>query len=181
LADPARAADASADRWRAGSPWLVNIRFSVDMLREIWRERILDFDQDSQRKLLELLHVPEPDGEKLVMVMAVAMALVLGWLTWQVRRELEPPPKDAAIRAYMRLCAKLAAAGLPRMPHEGAETYASRVAGRRPDLANAVTALCRLYSALRYTARPRPGADRAFEAGVRAFRPLKRRDSPASS
>ncbi len=37
---------------------------------EMWRERILDFDQDSQRKLLELLKIPEPDGQKLVMVLA---------------------------------------------------------------------------------------------------------------
>jgi hypothetical protein len=182
LADPARAADASADRWRSGAPWLANVRFSVDVMREIWRERILDFDQESQRKLLESLRIPEPDGEKLVLVLAAAMALVLGWLTWQVRRELEPPPKDAVIRAYARLCAKLAAAGLPRMPHEGAESYAARVARRRPELAPVITALCRQYSALRYAAAPpRPGADRAFEAGVRAFRPLKRRDSPASS
>ena len=46
-------------------------------MKEIWRERILDFDQDSQRKLLEMLKIPEPDGQKLVMVLAAAMALVL--------------------------------------------------------------------------------------------------------
>ena len=137
----------------------------------IWRERILDFDQDSQRRLLEMLRIPEPDGQKLVMVLAGAMIAVMCWLTWQVRRELDTQPKDPAARAFRRLCVKLAAAGLPRQPHEGAEAYAARVARQRPDLGSVVTALCRQYSTLRYAV---PGAAVTlgqFEAGVRGFRP----------
>ena len=56
------------------------------------------------------------------------------------------------LRAYERLCRKLAAVGLPRNPHEGAEDYAARVAQLRPDLAAAVTGLCRRYTQLRYGA-----------------------------
>ena len=78
-------------------------------------------------RLLEWLHIPEPDGQKLVLVLAAALALVLCWLTWQVRREIEPAAR--AIRcfaAYARLCAKLAAVGhCARRPHEGAEDYAA--------------------------------------------------------
>ena len=70
---------------------------------QLWRERILRFDQDSQNDLLELLHIPEPDGQKLVMVLAAVLTLGIAWLTWQVRRELDPPPKDPLIRAYARL------------------------------------------------------------------------------
>ncbi len=118
-----------------------------------------------------MLRIPEPDGQKLVLLLAAAMTLVLCWLTWQVRRELAPQSKDLAARAYARLCAKLAAAGLPRLPHEGAEAYAQRVARRRPDLAASVTALCRQYSYLRYAA-PSSGVTLGqFEAAVRAFRP----------
>ena len=131
---------------------------------------ILDFDQDSQRKLLEFLKIPEPDGQKLVMVLAVAMSLVLAWLTWQVRRELAPRSKDETARAYARLCAKLAAAGIARMPHEGAEAYALRVARLRPDLAGSVTSLCRQYSFLRYAAPSTSITLGQFQAAVRAFR-----------
>jgi hypothetical protein len=137
----------------------------------MWRERILDYNQDSQRDLLEMLKIPEPDGQKLVMVLAVCIALVFCWLTWQVRRELNPPLKDLAARAYARLCAKLAAAGIPRLPHEGAEAYALRVARVRPDLANTVTALCRQYSFLRYAAPSTSVTVGQFQAAVRAFRP----------
>jgi transglutaminase-like putative cysteine protease len=171
LTDAANADDALASRWRRKSPWFADARLRLDYLREVWRERILDFDQDSQRKLLEMLQIPEPDGQKLVMVLAGAMFLVLCWLTWQVRRELDPQSTDSAVRAFRRLCAKLAAAGLPRLPHEGAEAYAARVARQRPDLAHAVTALCRQYSSLRYAA-PSTGVTLGqFEAAVRVFRP----------
>jgi protein-glutamine gamma-glutamyltransferase len=171
LADTANADDPLVSRWQTRTAWFAGARLRLDLLREIWRERILDFDQDSQRRLLEMLHIPEPDGQKLVMLLAVGMALVLAWLTWQVRRELAPQSKDIAARTYARLCSKLAAAGLPRRMHEGAEDYALRVAARRPDLAVTVMALCRHYSSLRYAQPSARITLGQFQAGVRAFRP----------
>jgi protein-glutamine gamma-glutamyltransferase len=161
-----------ARRWQRRIPWLADTRLRLDALRQIWRERILFFDQNSQQKLLEWLRIPEPDGQKLVMVLAAALALVLCWLTWQVRREIDPTRKELLIRAYARLCAKLAAVGLPRFAHEGAEDYAIRVAQRRPDLGPAVTAFCRHYSTLRYDASaPARITIAQFHAAVRAFHP----------
>ncbi len=169
--------------WQRRFPWLTDARLRLDALKQIWRERILFFDQNSQRQLLESLHIPEPDGQKLVLLLAGALTLVLCWLTWTVRREVDYVPIDALNRAYSRLCLKLAAAGIPRRSHEGAEDYAARVALHRPDLSPQVTALCLRFSTLRYGARPASAAVDEFHAAVRAFRPhapLKRQDSPAS-
>jgi hypothetical protein len=174
LADAVNADDTLASRWQRKTPWFAGARLRLDMLREIWRERILDFDQDSQRKLLEMLKIPEPDGQKLVMVLGAAMALAFAWLTWQIHRELAPPSKDVTARTYARLCAKLAAAGIARKAHEGAEAYAMRVAQERPDLADTVVALCRHYSSLRYAPPSARITLGQFQAGVRAFRPKPR-------
>ncbi|HEY2145469.1 MAG TPA: DUF3488 and transglutaminase-like domain-containing protein [Steroidobacteraceae bacterium] len=171
LGNLANADEALAGGWQRGPRWFAGARLRLDALREIWRERILDFDQDSQRDMLQMLRIPEPDGQKLVMLLAAAMTLVLFWLTWQVRRELAPQSRDLAARSYNKLCAKLAAAGLPRMQYEGAEAYAQRVAQRRPDLARSVTSLCRQYSLLRYAAPSSSVTIGQFEAAVRAFRP----------
>jgi protein-glutamine gamma-glutamyltransferase len=171
LAEVASADDPLVSRWQSRTAWFAGARLRLDLVRELWRERILDFDQDSQRKLLEMLHIPEPDGQKLVLLLALGMALVLGWLTWQVRRELAPRSKDVTARTYARLCAKLAAAGLPRRLHEGAEDYALRVGAQRPDLAATVTALCGHYSSLRYAQPSSHITLSRFQAGVRAFRP----------
>ena len=176
----AGSADELSDgRWQSRIPWLGDARLRLDALRQLWRERILFFDQDSQQKFLQWLNIPEPDGQKLAMVLTAALTLVLSWLTWAVRREVEPTRKEPLIRAYSRLCAKLAAVGMPRLPHEGAEDYAARVAQHRPDLRLAVTALCRDYSRLRYAAATARITVPQFNASVRAFRPT-RQDSRGS-
>lgn len=150
-------------------PWLNGLRLRVDALRQLWRERILRYNEESQQALLARLHVPEPDVEKLVLILAAGLALGLLWLTWQVRRELRVRPRRRLERAYERLCAKLAARGLARAPYEAAEPYAARISTLRPDLAHTVQELCLRYNELRYG---RDGGDVGrFAAAVRAFKP----------
>jgi protein-glutamine gamma-glutamyltransferase len=158
-----------AGRWQRHSPWIADLRLRLDALGQQWRRRILRFDQKSQDRLMVQLRIPEPDGHKLVMVLAFGLTLALSWLTWQVRREMRPPVKDPIVRAYARLCAKMANIGIARRLDEGAEAYAERVAGLRPDLAAALTLLCRHYTELRYGSNRKD--DLAFIFGVRAFRP----------
>jgi protein-glutamine gamma-glutamyltransferase len=169
--DAVSADEPLSNRWQRRRPWLTDALLRFDTLRELWREQILTFNQDSQERLLQMLRIPEPDGQRLVMVLAAALGLVFIWLTWQIRRELEPGSKNLAVRAYVRLCAKLAAAGITRMPYEGAEAYAARVAQARPDLGDAVISLCRHYSTLRYAPASDTSTLGQFEAAVRAFHP----------
>lgn len=165
-------------RWQQRTPWLTDTRLRLDALRLLWRERILRFDEGSQEKLLGFLHIPEPDGQKLALVLAVCLITGMGWLTWQIRRELTVRPRDRVDRAYATLCRRLAAIDLARAANEGAEAFAARVAARRPDLASAIGNLCRRYSDLRYGRAPSRAAAADFIAGVRRFRP---RGSPGSS
>jgi transglutaminase-like putative cysteine protease len=176
------AADAPQfSRWQQRTPWFADLRLRLDALRLLWRERILRFDQSSQERLLELLHIPEPDGQKVALVLAACLISGMMWLTWQVRRELKFSPRDPVQRAYERLCRRLRSAGVGRMSSEGPEAYAARVSLLRPDLAASVTALCRQYSTLRYGARAGAGSGSAdankFSAAVRRFRPRGSRGS----
>lgn len=164
-------------------PWLIDFALRADALRQAWRERILRFDQTSQQHLLQRLLIPEPDAGKLVLVLSCALALVFGWLTWQVRRELRGGGADALGRAYADLTVRFKKAGLARLPFEGSEAHAARIAVLRPDLQQAAQALARRYSDLRYgAATPTPAAIRRFRKDVRAFKPgFKPRDFPASA
>jgi transglutaminase-like putative cysteine protease len=157
--------------WRQPLSWLSDARLQFDALRQLWRERILRFDQRSQDRLLGNLGVTEPDGAKVAMVMGAGLVLVFIWLTWQIRREQRPDPKDPVLLAYGKLCRKLASAGLPRRPSEGAESFAARVAVERPDLGPRVGVLLKRYSRLRYGAKRRTRTERWFVARVRAFKP----------
>ncbi|MGP8228690.1 MAG: DUF3488 and DUF4129 domain-containing transglutaminase family protein [Steroidobacteraceae bacterium] len=166
-------------RWQRHSPWIADLRLRMDALGQEWRRGILQFDQKSQDNLLLTLHISEPNAHKLVMVLAIGLALALSGLTWQVRRDMRPPVKDPLVRCYARLCRKMAHIGIARRPHEGAEAYADRVAKLRPDLADALTVLCRGYTELRYGAGRTLGrgpsmSELAFLSGVRAFRPHAR-------
>ena len=178
IAEALAAGESAAGRWRRFA-WLADVRLELDALGQLWRERILQFNQLSQLQLLASLGIPEPDGQKIVMLMAVGLALAFAWLTWQIRREQRPRPKDPLVRAYDSLCRKLAAVGLTRKAHEGAETFAARVALERPDLARTVTALCRRYSRLRYGPQSSRDAALSFASGVRAFRPRRQACPPA--
>lgn len=157
--------------WRQPLSWLADARLQFDALRQLWRQEILRFDQRSQDRLLSTLGIPEPDGQKIALAMGAGLALVFSWLTWQIRREQRPDPKDPVLRAYHKLCRKLAAAGLPRRPSEGAEAFAARIALERPELLARVGPLLRGYSRLRYGATRRAAAERWFVARVRALKP----------
>jgi transglutaminase-like putative cysteine protease len=171
LADLVTAGAPLVSRWQQRTPWLADARLRLDALGLLWRERILRFDANSQDALLAWLHVPEPDGQKLALILAVCLIAGMSWLTWVVRRELHVRPADPVRRAFDRLCRRMAAIGIERPSHEGAEAFAARVSRLRPDLAAPITALCREYSRLRYGAVA-AGADAAgFPAAVRKFRP----------
>jgi transglutaminase-like putative cysteine protease len=179
LNDMVTAGAAQFSRWQQRTPWFADLRLRLDALRLLWRERILRFDQSSQERLLELLHIPEPDGQKLALVLAACLILGMTWLTWQVRRELKIRPRDPLQRAYERLCRRLGSVGCERKPAEGPEAFAARVSRLRPDLAEPVMALCREYSALRYGAGAGAAAadTNRFSSAVRRFRPRGSRGS----
>jgi hypothetical protein len=160
---------------RARVPWIIDLRLRLDALGQLWRQRFLRFNQLAQLSLIERLGIEEPDAQKIVLVMAAGLVLAFAWLVWQLRREQRTEPKDPAVVAYRRLCRRLAAIGLARRSHEGAENYAVRVGQARPDLAAPVAALCGSYSRLRYAqSSPEHGADLgAFVARARAFHPRR--------
>jgi transglutaminase-like putative cysteine protease len=167
-----------ASRWQRRTPWLGDLRLGLDALHEWWRERVVRYSPGLQLELLHALRIPQPDAQKLVMILAASLGLVLVWLTWQVRRETRPAHIDPLQRAYARLCRKLAAAGLARRPAEGPLDFAARVGAARPDLAAALSGLCERYAQLRYGAPP-AGAAEARATFIRAVRVFSARSPRA--
>ena len=161
---------------RGGRSWIADVALRVDALRQIWRQRILQFDQSAQQSLLQHLDIPLPDASKLALLVGVAISLAFGWLSWQGRREFSPRSRDRVVRAYAALCRRLEKAGLPRAPGEGAEDYGRRIAAARPELGAGICGLLRRYSDQRYGNGPAtPGATRALARDLRAFRAGRQR------
>ncbi|HTD90658.1 MAG TPA: DUF4129 domain-containing protein, partial [Burkholderiales bacterium] len=82
----------------------------------------------------------------LLIVATTLVTLLLAFFTLRNRTHSHDP----ALAAYRLFCRKTAHAGFPRQEIEGPVDYAARIAKLRPDLADAVKSITRIYVALRY-------------------------------
>lgn len=153
------------------SPWLSRLLEAWDASNAWWAERVLHFDAHAQLDLLARLGIAEPDVRHLAWACVAVLLAWLGLLAWHLRPR-QAAARDRLARAYVRLCGKLARAGLPRAPHLGPLAYAARVTGERPELARAAVLLGQ-YARLRYarcSSAELPGEVASFERAVRALR-----------
>lgn len=149
-------------------PWLADARALWDATRTAWAQNVIGFTGATQRRLLDRIGLPE-DWQGLAIALALgfgAAALALGgWLAW----ELRPRRRDPVDLAWDHVCARLAARGLPRAPHEGPVDYARRVARAQPALAPALQDLVDAYVGARYLPGPGPTERARFVTLARAF------------
>ena len=132
------------------TPLLAHLMQEWDALNTAWNERIVKFDVNAQLAMLARLGVHSADGGALVAALGTGLVAWLLWIAWHIGRSGGPPPADRLARAYVRLCRKLARAGLARDAHEGPLAYSARIARGRPDLAPRTQPLLVRYAQLRY-------------------------------
>lgn len=162
----------------AGLRWT---RAAWDALGHGWNRWVLGYDYFRQRDLMERLGYRGATWRGLSVGLAAAAGVFLAALGFVLARRdagaIEPPE----VRAYRRLCRRLARAGIPRRVHEGPEALAARVAGERADLADGVRAVTAPYVRLRFAPelphRERREELRRLGRAVRAFHPGRVRRS----
>jgi transglutaminase-like putative cysteine protease len=148
--------------------WLKRLQLAWDAVNHDWRRQVVGFNYERQRSLLRDLRFDRLDHWQYVaLISAFAMVWVgvlLAWLAWRRRR------RDRAWARWHALCARLARAGLPRLPYEGPLDYAERAAGRWPHLAGPFHAIGASYAVLRYGAvATRADTDRERAAALARF------------
>jgi protein-glutamine gamma-glutamyltransferase len=134
--------------------WLRGLRHQWEALSNAWNQRVLGYNPQRQRELLERLGLQDIDAGKLVAALSVAGLLIFACLyAWATRLRRSADPVE---RLWQAFCAKLAKRGLPRHPWEGPKDYSERLARALPDQADALRAIADCYAHLRYA--PHPGA-----------------------
>ena len=108
--------------------------------------------------------------QKMALNMSAGIGLVIAIFALFMLRHLYTRRPDKVQAAWLKLCRKLAGAGLPRAAHEGARDYAARIAASRPELARTILDLAARYSALRYGAPDNDDARRDFLQRAAAFK-----------
>jgi uncharacterized protein (DUF58 family) len=143
----------------------LRVRLWWDSVNYDWQNQVIDYNQESQRSLLERVGLRQ--SQVVLLIPSAALVLVGALLvTWWLRRPARHA--DPWRRTWQRLCQQLAKAGVPPcLPSEGPLAFAERVAIHRPDLAAQIGRLAEMYVSGRYG-----GADvfAAFQQGADAWR-----------
>jgi transglutaminase-like putative cysteine protease len=132
------------------APWLTHLWQTWDALNTAWNKRVVNFDVTAQFRILERLGLGAANWTGLIAALGAGLIGWLIWIAWHVSRSATPQPRDRLARAYVRLCAKLARAGIERRGSEGPLDYAARITDSRPDLAPGAKPLLVRYAQLRY-------------------------------
>jgi hypothetical protein len=140
----------TTDRMLRDIGWLADARLGWDTLNTWWKDHVIEFDLRAQFALLSRLGFESPGLAQLGAIVAGALLAWLGWLLLRLGRMAPPYDADPLLRAWRRLCTRLAARGLPREPAEGPLDYARRIRAERPRLDPAVAAAVESYARLRY-------------------------------
>ncbi len=150
--------------------WLRKLRLNWDTLANQWNQWVLGYDTERQFAFLTRLGMESVTWQKLALNMLAGVGFIIMLFALFMLRHLFSRQPDSAQIAWLRLCRRLAQAGLPRAAHEGAQDYAARVADARPELANAIRDLADRYSALRYEKHNDPASLQAFKRAIAAFK-----------
>lgn len=150
--------------------WMRDLRFNLDALANQWNQWVLGYDSERQFAFLTRLGMESITWQKMALNMSAGIGLVIALFALYMLRHLYIRQPDRIQAAWLKLCRKLARAGLPRAAHEGARDYAARVAAARPELAAPFLDLAARYTVLRYSPSAEDHAKREFLQRAAAFK-----------
>ena len=149
---------------------LLQLQLRWDMINAAWTRWILAYGPDLQRALLSALGLPGIGAAIIALTTgSVAILAVLAlWLAYKQRPLAELDPVQRPWRLFQR---KLTRAGLAPGLAEGPADLARRVADQRPEWADSVQQISRLYVRLRYAGRQDAQLLQRLKDRVRRFPP----------
>jgi transglutaminase-like putative cysteine protease len=153
---------------RPGLEWLRDLRYQWEAAAHKWNVWVLGYNPERQRELMSLIGIRDADWRSLTATLFTALGVMtLLLLLWSLRRLTRPDPVQRAWRAF---CAKLAAGGVERSPHEGPRDFAARAARALPGARRAILHIAALYIGLRYGPHASARRTKQLRRLVREFR-----------
>jgi transglutaminase-like putative cysteine protease len=124
------------------------LRLTWDAANSTWQRWVLGYNQTRQRELLAWFGFEDVPPARLIGLLALLIALVMGlYVVFTRPRPLRPDPLQ---RVYFDFCHKLGHIGLVRAPQEGAFSFAQRACRTRPELMDSIRNITQVYLRLRY-------------------------------
>jgi len=129
---------------------LAQVRFAWQMVNSQWTQWVIGYNVDRQRQFFMNLGLPTVDWGTLAFWLVIATFTVGAAVSIGLLVRDRPRRREAAVIAWQRYCAKLAAAGITRAPHEGPLDFLARVRSMKPQLAAQAEDITRRYVDARY-------------------------------
>jgi transglutaminase-like putative cysteine protease len=149
---------------------LASIRDTWRAMNSQWDAWVVGYSVDRQRQFFSQLGFPDLDWRALGFWLMVATMLVGGAISFGLLVRDRPRRDEPSLAAWNRFCAKLAAAGLARAPHEGPLDYLRRIEQARPAWAAPAREIASRYAQARYGAGASREELRELARLVRDFR-----------
>ena len=150
---------------------LSNLRYMWQYMNSNWDAWVVGYNMDRQRQFFAELGFPSVDWRTLGFWLLVATLVLGSIVSLGLLLRDRPPRREASLAAWNRFCAKLAAAGLARAPHEGPLDYLARLRTARPQVAAAAEDIVGRYIAARYGEGASRDDLRELARRVKEFRP----------
>ncbi len=153
---------------RPGLEWLRGLRHRWEAAAHKWNVWVLGYNPERQREFMSRIGIHDADWRSLTASLFTALGVMTALLLlWSLRRVARPDPVQRAWRAF---CAKLAAGGVERAPHEGPRDFAGRAARALPRARRAILQIAALYIGLRYGPHASARRTKQLRRLVREFR-----------
>jgi transglutaminase-like putative cysteine protease len=129
---------------------LAQARYAWHLVNSNWDQWVIGYNAERQRQFFANLGLPSVDWRTLGFYLVLATFLVGGAVSLGLFLRDRPRRAEAALIAWQRYCAKLAAAGVARAPHEGPLDFLARVKSLKPGIAPQAEEITRRYVEARY-------------------------------
>jgi transglutaminase-like putative cysteine protease len=150
--------------------WMRDLRLNFDAIANQWNQWVIGYNSERQFAFLTRLGMEDVTWQQITVNMVAGLGIAIGLLTLYLLRHLFVRQPDKVQATWLKVCHKLAKAGLPRSVHEGALDYANRVAIARPELNHEIREIAKCYSALRYGKIQSDSAKNEFLQRAAAFK-----------
>lgn len=138
-----------------GISFFNQVRMQWSAVNNSWNQWVLNYNQNTQRSLLNSMGLMKVDWTQLTMLFFVATSLILGLISLPLIRNR--PRVTALDKVYFSFCRKMEKKTAARALHEGPTTYMERLRSSLPaaEFENAERFLT-LYASARYGKDPGP-------------------------
>ena len=153
-----------------------NLLLGWDAANTFWNRRVMGYTVGAQRRLLSRLGLSADSWKEPAAAFGGALLLVFctGALLVLLPRPTHGKRRDPVQQAYLKVCAKLAKAGVVRRPDQGPCDLLAEVRRLRPDLSQQVRPAIERYVRLRYGRGQPPAEQFQFLKEVRRLSLSKR-------